>query len=218
MPRRPKEPFSCYSHLVGALLGVAALVGLIVVAEGEPWRTVAFSLYGASLVLLYSASCLYHWLDVSPRTEEWLRRLDHVAIFMLIAGTYTPVCLVTLRGPWGWSLLGAVWGLAFTGAVTKLFLRDLPRWVSTGLYLGMGWLAVVAVAPIVKAFPVAGLLWMLAGGLAYSVGAVIYGLRRPDPYPDVFGFHEIFHVMVLAGSAAHFVFVLRYVAPVVVAS
>jgi hemolysin III len=196
------------------LLGVAAMVGLVGMSAGEPWRVVAFSLYGASLILLYSTSSIYHWLEVSPPREEWLRRIDHVAIYLLIAGTYTPICLVTLRGAWGWSLFGIVWGMAISGTVMKLFFRELPRSVYTALYVGMGWLAVVAVVPLVRAFPVAGLAWMLAGGLAYTAGAVVYAVRRPDPFPRVFGFHEIFHVMVLAGSVAHFVFLLRYVAPV----
>lgn len=208
---RPKEPFSCYSHLIGALLGVAALILLVFRSGGDPWRVVSFSIYGASLILLYAASSLYHWVESAPPQANWLRRIDHTAIFLLIAGTYTPVCLVSLRGKWGWSLFGVVWGLAIAGAIVKLFFGELPRWVSTILYLGMGWLAVVAIEPMVKTFPAAGMLWLIAGGMAYTLGAITYGLRRPDPFPNVFGFHEIFHVMVLAGSALHFFFLFRYV-------
>lgn len=210
---RVKEPFSCFSHLLGVVLAIPGLVWLILQSNGEPWRTVGFSIYGMSLILLYSASTLYHWLPVSPRKEDLLRRFDHVAIYVLIAGTYTPVCLVTLRGGWGWSLFGVVWGLAFVGALMKLFCRHLPRWTTAALYLGMGWLAVVAVVPLVRALPVEGLSWLAAGGMFYTIGAVIYGAERPDPFPDVFGFHDIFHIFVLAGSAAHFVFMLRCVLP-----
>lgn len=208
----PFEPFSCYSHLAGVLLGVAGLVVLLVVSDDDPRRIVGFSVYGATLVLLYLASTAYHWLDLAPEQREWLHRIDHVAIFLLIAGTYTPVCLVTLRGGWGWSVFGVVWGVALAGAVVKLLFRELARWVSTGLYVGMGWIAVVATVPLVRAFPVSALLWLVAGGILYTAGAVIYGTRRPDPFPPVFGFHEIFHLFVLGGSMAHWVFMLRYVA------
>jgi hemolysin III len=211
---RAVEPFNCYSHLLGALLGVAGLVVLLSVSAGDPWRVVAFSVYGASLVLLYLASTIYHWLLVPISQRKWLNRIDHVAIFLLIAGTYTPVCLVTLRGGWGWSVFGVVWAIAIAGAIVKLCFRTLPRWVSAALYLAMGWTAVVAIVPLVRAFPAAALVWLLAGGLLYSGGAVVYATRRPNPFPRVFGFHEIFHVLVLAGSVAHFVFMLRYVAPV----
>ena len=213
MRLRVKEPFSAYSHLLGVILAIPGLIWLILQSNGELFRTVGFSIYGMSLVLLYSASTLYHWLPLSPRREDLLRRFDHVAIYVLIAGSYTPVCLVTLRGGWGWSLFGTVWGLAVVGAVTKLFFRHLPRWTTAGLYLGMGWLAVVAVVPLVRAVPPADLAWLAAGGAFYTIGAVVYGAKRPDPLPNVFGFHDIFHLFVLAGSGAHFVFMLRCVLP-----
>jgi hemolysin III len=208
---RAIEPFSCYSHLLGVLLAIAALVALLVLSDGAP-RIVGFSIYGASLILLYLASTLYHWLRLSPKQRDWLNRFDHVAIFLLIAGTYTPICLVTLRGGWGWSLFGLVWGAALCGAVIKLFGKELPRWMSTAMYVAMGWIAVIAAVPLVRVIPVPGLLWLLVGGLLYTAGGVIYASRRPDPFPNVFGFHEIFHLFVLGGSAAHFVFMVRYVA------
>jgi len=213
MRRGPKEPISCYSHLAGVLLSIVGLVALVVQATGRPWHVVGFSIYGASLVLLYSASSLYHWSAISPRVVDVLRRLDHMAIFVLIAGTYTPVCLVTLRGGWGWSMFGVVWGLAAAGVALKLFFAHLPRWPTAALYVGMGWLAIVAIVPLVRSVPAGGLLWLLAGGILYTMGAVIYATRRPDPLPKVFGFHEIFHFFVLAGSTSHFVFMLRYVLP-----
>ena len=211
MRLRVKEPFSCYSHLAGVLLGIPGLVWLILRADGDPWRTVGFTIYGMSVILLYSASSLYHGLPVSPRTEEWLRRFDHVAIYLLIAGSYTPMCLITLRGRFGWSLFAVVWAIAFAGMVLKLFFPFLPRVVTTALYLGMGWMGVVAIAPLVHAVPAGGIHWLLIGGVSYTVGAVIYAIGRPDPFPNVFGSHDIFHLFVLAGSVCHFVFVVGYV-------
>jgi len=208
---RAKEPFNSYSHMLGVLLSIAALVALVIQSRGHMARVVGFSIYGTSLILLYAASTIYHWLHLSPRGNDFLRRIDHVAIFVLIAGSYTPVCLITLRGGWGWSLFSVVWGIALAGAVLKLFFRHLPDWATAIVYVGMGWLAVVAIGPLARSFPVAGLLWLLAGGLAYTMGAVIYALERPDPFPQVFGHHEIFHIFVLAGSALHFVFMARYV-------
>jgi hemolysin III len=210
---RVKEPFSCYSHLLGVLLAIPGLAWLIIRSDGEPWRTVGFTVYGTSLVLLYSASTLYHWLPLSPRADDRLRRFDHVAIYVLIAGSYTPICLVTLRGAWGWSLFGVIWGCALAGAALKVFFEHHPRWLTTSLYVGMGWLAVVAIVPLVQTFSAHALTWLIAGGLSYTLGAVIYGVQRPDPYPNVFGFHEIFHIFVLAGSSCHFVFMARYVLP-----
>jgi hemolysin III len=210
---RVKEPFSCFSHLLGVVLAIPGLVWLILQSHGEPWRTVGFFIYGASLIVLYSASTLYHWLPLSPRKEDLLRRFDHVAIYLLIAGSYTPICLVTLRGSLGWSLFLAVWSLAVAGSVVKLFFRHLPAWLTAALYVGMGWMAVVAFVPLLETLPVAAFNWLLAGGIFYTLGAVIYAVERPDPFPDVFGFHDIFHVFVLAGSSFHFVFMLRYVLP-----
>ena len=211
---RAVEPFNCYSHLAGVGLAIAALVVLVAASRDDPWRVVSFSIYGASLVLLYLASTVYHWALVPIAHRKWLNRIDHVAIFLLIAGTYTPVCLVTLRGAWGWTMFALVWGAALAGAILKLGFPSIPRWVSASIYVAMGWTAVIAVVPLARAFPLPALLWLLAGGLLYTGGAVVYATRRPNPFPRVFGFHEIFHLFVLGGSAAHFVFMLRYVAPV----
>jgi len=197
--------------MLGVVLSIAGLVALIIQSHGHSWRVIGFSIYGMSLILLYTASTIYHWLELSPRGDDILRRFDHVAIFLLIAGSYTPVCLVTLRGGWGWRLLALVWSLAFAGTVLKLFFQHLPSWVSAALYIGMGWLAMVAIGPLVHSYPPRALAWLFAGGIAYTAGAIVYALERPDPYPQVFGHHEIFHVFVLAGSALHFVFMSQYV-------
>ena len=213
MRRRPNDSFSCYSHLLGVLLSIIGLVALVAFAWGDPWRVVGFSIYGASLILLYSASTVYHWAALSSRRKDLLKRLDHAAIFVLIAGTYTPVCLITLRGRWGWGVGGVVWGLALVGVGLKLNFPHLSRWMTTALYLGMGWIAVVAVVPLVRSLPIGGLMCLVIGGVAYSLGAMVYATQRPDPFPARFGFHEIFHLFVLGGSAAHFVLMAGYVLP-----
>ena len=208
-----REPVSGLTHLAGFLLSVAALVLLITYAamQGTPWHIVAFAIFGTSLILLYGASSLYHLLPLSPRGINILRRLDHIMIFVLIAGTYTPVCLVPLRGAWGWSLFGVIWGIAISGIFLSLYWINAPRWLSTLIYLIMGWLIIIAFYPLVQTIPIGGVVWFVLGGLFYSAGAIIYGLKRPNPFPGVFGFHEIWHLFVMAGSFCHFWAMLRYV-------
>ena len=211
-----REPVNSLTHLVGIVLSVVGLVVLLALSEGEPWRTVSFAVYGVSLVTLYTASTLLHSLKVRPGLERNLRIFDHAAIFGLIAGTYTPITLVTLQpeyATWGWALFGVAWGLALLGIVFKIVWIGAPRLFSTGLYLLMGWLSVVAAVPILRALPVGGLVWLAVGGLFYSVGAVVYGLKKPDFYPNVFGYHELWHLFVLAGSFCHFMMMLQYVLP-----
>src|SRR2546427_4665384 len=203
-----KAPASCCSHFLGVVLSITGLVTLLVESRGDPWRIVGFSIYGASLILLYSASNIYHWQALSPRGEDILKRLDHVAIFVLIAGSYTPVCLVTLRGGWGWSVFGVVWGLAVVGVTLKLFFEHLPRWLSTALYVGMGWMAVIAIVPLVQILPVSGMMWLVTGGVLYTLGAVGYAGEWPNPVPRGFGFHGVFPIFVPAGSILHLRFLM----------
>ncbi|MFU8887899.1 MAG: PAQR family membrane homeostasis protein TrhA [Trueperaceae bacterium] len=220
-PRQPlgrwlREPVNTLTHGLGALLGVVGLVVLLVLSEGEPWRTVAFSVYGASLIALYLASSVMHGAIAPARVIRRLRILDHAAIFLLIAGTYTPITLVALRSEspgWGWALFGTAWGFAALGIVFKLFWLDAPRWLSVAMYIAMGWMAMVGIVPMAQALPWGALTWLLIGGLFYSFGALIYALKRPDPWPKVFGYHEIWHLFVLAGSASHFVMMVRYILP-----
>jgi hemolysin III len=207
---RIREPFNGASHLVGLLLAVAGTVLLLRMAHG-PSELLAFGVYGATLILLYSASTLYHMLSLPERPLRALRTLDHIAIYLLIAGTYTPVALITLNGRLGWTLLAAVWLIALAGTVFKLFFLDAPVWLSTGTYLAMGYLALVAVVPLARAVSFGGLAWLIAGGLAYTIGAVIYARQRPDPFPGRFGHHEIWHLLVLAGSGCHFAFMFYHV-------
>lgn len=212
MLRRFRDPISGLTHLLGAILSVGALVWLLWVAvgQGNVWQIVSFAVFGVSLILLYTSSAIYHVVQASTRVIQNLRRLDHTMIFVLIAGTYTPFCLGPLRGPWGFWLLGVIWGIGVLGILFSIFWIDAPRWLTTGLYLAMGWAIVVAAVPLVRSLPGGALIWLAIGGLMYSLGAVIYATKRPNPLPGVFGFHEIWHLFVLAGSFSHFVSVVRY--------
>ena len=207
---RIREPFNGVSHLVGLALACAGSWALLQWARG-PWETAAFTIYGGTLILLYGISFLYHSLPVEGRPLKALRTLDHIAIYFLIAGTYTPVALITLHNRLGWSLLAAVWLIALAGIPFKLFFLDAPVWFSTGTYLAMGYLALIAIVPLAQAVSLTGLLWLVAGGMAYTVGAVIYSYRRPNPFPGRFGHHEIWHLLVMAGSACHFAFMVYHV-------
>lgn len=209
-----RDPVSGLSHWLGALLSLIGTVVLVHAAQTQAtiWHVIGFSVFGASLLLLYTASSLYHSLPLSERGTAILRRIDHIMIYVLIAGTYTPVCLVPLRGTWGWTLLIIVWSLALFGLVMKLVWFDAPRWLYTLFYVLMGWAAVIVVVPLFKAVPLGGIGWLLAGGIMYSVGALIYGTQWPKiPAFDYFGFHEIFHIFVLAGSACHYWLMYKYI-------
>jgi hemolysin III len=207
---RIREPFNGASHLVGLVLACAGAWTLLQWASG-PWEVAAFTIYGGTLILLYAISFLYHSLPVAGRSLKALRTLDHIAIYFLIAGTYTPVALITLHNRLGWSLLVAVWLIALAGIPFKLLYLDAPVWLSTGIYLAMGYLALVAIVPLAQAVSLAGLFWLAAGGVAYTAGAVVYSRRRPDPFPGRFGHHEIWHLLVMTGSACHFAFMAYHV-------
>lgn len=211
-PMRVREPVNAWSHLVGLILAALGTALLLRLADGFT-ETAAFAVYGGSLILLYAASTIYHALPIPAHRLRPLRTLDHVAIYFLIAGTYTPVALVTLAGPWGWALLGTAWAIAVAGIPFKIWWIDAPVWLSTGIYLAMGYMALLAAAPLAAAVPAGGLVWLVAGGLAYTAGAIVFTRRRPDPFPGRFGHHEIWHVMVLVGSGCHFAFMLFHVAP-----
>lgn len=200
------EKFNAVTHLVGAVLALAGGIVLIVLAAlgGDPWKVVGVSIYAATLILLYSFSTLYH--SLRGRAKNVLRQLDHIGIFLLIAGSYTPFCLVTLRGPWGWSLFGVVWGLALLGALLEARPRTGPRILSVTLYILMGWVALAALVPLLKALGGAGFAWLAAGGLLYTGGVVFYALDKRLTHA-----HGIWHLFVMAGSAAHFVVILTYV-------
>lgn len=202
------ERLNGYTHLLGAVAAVAGLAVLVVQAaqQGDTWKLVSFSIYGASLLLLYLFSTLYH--SVRGRAKPVLAKLDHNAIYLLIAGTYTPFALVTLRGVWGWVLFGVVWGLALFGMIVdSLYRHGARRVLPVVIYIVMGWMVLIALKPLVAVLPVAGVLWLVAGGLLYTLGIVFYALDRKLRYA-----HGIWHLFVLAGSVCHYLAILLYVA------
>ena len=200
------ERFNALTHGVGSLLAVVGCGALLVVAarSGDPWKIVGVSVYSLTLVLLYGLSTLYH--SVRGRAKGVLQKLDHESIYLLIAGSYTPFCLVTLRGPWGWSLFGVVWGLAVIGGLQELWPKNEARVLSVVIYMLMGWAALVALVPLWNALGPAGFMWVAAGGLFYTVGIVFYALDDRLRHS-----HGVWHLFVLAGSACHYVAILRYV-------
>jgi hemolysin III len=202
------EKFNTLTHLAGAVLALAGGVVLIVLGalSGDVWKIVSFSIYVATLVLLYTISALYHNAAYGRR-KALLQKLDHNTIYLLIAGTYTPFSLVSLRGPWGWSLFGVVWGLALLGIVQETWLARKSRKWSLLIYVVMGWVAIVAIMPLIKVLSWSGFAWVAAGGLAYTIGIIFYLNDEKFKY-----WHGIWHLFVLAGSALHFCAVLLYVA------
>ncbi len=208
-----REPINGFTHFVGAILAVIGTIILINISLNpyKPAHLISFTIFGIGMILLYSTSTLYHWLKLSEDGVKQLRKADHIMIFVYIAATYTPICIVALRGTLGWSLLIAIWLFAIGGVIIKLFWMAAPRWLSTMIYVLMGWSAVVAIYPLINILPLAALLWLLGGGLFYTVGAIIYALKKPDLYPGLFGFHEIFHLFVMSGSFCHFWLMYKYI-------
>jgi hemolysin III len=203
-----EETVNALTHGLGALLSLGGLVVLVVMASlhGDAWHIVSCSIYGFTLVLLFSSSTLYHSFR-SQRVKHIFRIIDHASIYLLIAGTYTPFVLVNLRGRWGWSLFGVIWGLALAGIVFQIFFVSRFRLVQTMIYLAMGWLVVIAIKPLFMHVSRLGLLWLLFGGLCYTVGAVFY-LWKKLPYH-----HAVWHLFVLGGSVCHYFAILFYVLP-----
>lgn len=196
------------THGVGALLSIAGLAVLVTLSAmyGDAWHIVSSSIYGFTLILLYSASTLYHAVT-NPDLKEVLQKVDHAVIFLLIAGTYTPFTLVSLRGPWGWSLFGLVWGIALAGLVMELAVNNRRKWISISLYLGLGWVIVIAAKPLMSSVATGGLVLLLLGGLCYTFGVIFYAWKKLAYH------HAIWHVFVMGGSALHFFAILFYVIP-----
>jgi len=203
-----KDPVSTYTHAAGAAGAIVALVLLVVAAAPSVPKVISMALFGGTAVLLFVASSVYHFFDLGERANRWLRRLDHAAIFLFIAGTYIGPLIHTLDGAWRVTMLSVVGGIAVLGVIFKTLWIGCPRWLSAGLYLAMGWIVVVPGYLVLPALSPSSLAWLAAGGLAYTVGAVIYATKRPDPWPDVFGHHEIWHLFVLAGAGAHAAFMV----------
>jgi hemolysin III len=200
------ERFNAWTHLAGALLAVSGAITLIVLtaSAGDPWKIVSVSIFGATLILLYTASTLYH--SLRGRAKRVLRKLDHLSIYLLIAGTYTPFCLITLRGPWGWTLFGIVWSLAIVGMLQEIRPRSDARVLSLIIYAVMGWVVVIAIGPLVEHLETAGIAWLVAGGLCYTIGIVFYAFDERFRH-----WHGIWHLFVLGGSLAHYIAIAGYV-------
>lgn len=203
----PGERFNSISHLIGAVAALAGLVVVVVVAaqQGDPWKIVSFSVYGATLFFLYTVSTLYH--SLRGRAKQIFRKLDHYSIYFLIAGTYTPFTLVTLRGAWGWTIFGVIWGLAAVGIALESLPQTGNRVLSLAVYILMGWLVLLALKPLLEALPWAGFVWLLVGGICYTGGVVFYLFDEKIRH-----FHGVWHLFVLAGSISHYVTILFYVA------
>ena len=211
-----REPGSAITHYIGMLLSLIAAAPLLVKAEisGIPSALTAMGIFILTMILLYAASTIYHTLDVKAGVLKVFRKLDHMMIFVLIAGTYTPICLLVLKGRIGMIMLALVWGIAVVGMVLKAFWVTCPKWFSSVLYISMGWVCVLAFTQIVNSLSQAAFGWLLAGGIIYTVGGIIYALKVPlfDAKHKNFGSHEIFHLFVMAGSACHFILMYVYIA------
>lgn len=208
-----REPVSGLTHLFGVGISIIGLIILIKYAlKLSDFQYIgAFVIFGVSMILLYSASTVYHLTSASQKVIKVLRRIDHSMIYVLIAGSYTPICLIALKGKLGLTILITIWCLAILGILVKNFWFDAPKWLSTFFYIFMGWLVVVAIFPLARVFTGIAIMWLVIGGISYTVGGIIYGLDRPKLKNKYFGAHEIFHIFVLMGSFCHYWLVLRYV-------
>ncbi len=207
------EPISAFIHFAGVLLSIVGLVLMIIftVKYGRLIHMVGFIIFGISLIMLYSASTTYHILPITNKAKKILQRIDHAMIFVLIAGTYTPICLALPDRTWGWSLFGIVWGIAVVGIILKSSGIMMRGWISTLLYIVMGWLALIAIYPLMQWLTAGALFWLFFGGAFYTIGCIFYALDKRVHITRWFGMHEIFHIFVLAGSISHFWLLFRYV-------
>lgn len=214
-----KDPVSGLTHAFGGVLSIAGLVLMIVFcalySNEKAWDIVSCSIFGAGLILLYTFSALYHLLNLKEKGTKIFRKFDHIMIYILIAATYTPICLGPLRGGWGWTIFGIVWGLAILGTILTAVWIEAPRWLTTSIYIAMGWMVVIAAFPMIQIFSqiprgMEALGWLLAGGVFYTIGGIIYGLKWPKIQTKYVGFHEIFHIFVMLGSFCQFWFIFNF--------
>lgn len=204
-----KDPGSALTHFIGMIMAGIAATPLLAVAasHNDKQAVLALAVFSISMISLYGASTVYHTFNISEKVNKILRKIDHMMIFVLIAGSYTPVCAIALKDSVGYPLLALVWGTAIVGILVKAFWITCPKWFSSLIYIAMGWLCVFAMVPLVKSLPTAAFAWLLAGGIIYTIGGVIYALKLPifnDRHPN-FGSHEIFHLFVMGGSLCHFI-------------
>ena len=217
MKFKMKDPGSAITHLIGCIMAVLAAAPLLLKAAREPDKIniIAMGIFILSMILLYAASTIYHTVDSTEKVNRRLRKMDHMMIFILIAGSYTPVCLIVLQNMTGYVLCAAVWAVALVGIIVKACWITCPKWFSSVIYIGMGWLCVFAFIPIVRALSPAGFGWLLAGGIIYTIGGIIYALKLPifNSRHKNFGSHEIFHLFVMGGSICHFIVMYFFVMP-----
>ena len=208
MLKKLREPVNSLTHWAGAILGVIGLIALLIVGWSTPAKVVSLLIYGLSLIAMFSASATYHMVQVKDKVLEIFRKIDHSAIFLLIAGTYTPFCVNAFTGFWKWGMLSIVWSLAVIGIGVKIFYIGAPRWVNAGIYVLMGWMSVASAGQMLTQLPTWVFVWMIVGGVIYTLGAVVYATKIFNFKPGVFGFHEVWHIFVLLAAAAHFVAVM----------
>jgi hemolysin III len=210
--KKMREPVSGLTHFFAGIVAIAGLIGLMVVGRGDIGKQISLLIYGIGLLLMFFASSVYHLVQAQPRWVQVLRKVDHSAIYVLIAGTYTAFCYNYLVGAWRWGVLTVVWALAIIGAVVKLFVIKAPRWVTAGVYVLMGWLALLIPREMLTSMPKGALIWLILGGTIFTIGAVVYITKRMDFVPGVFGFHEVWHIFVILGCLSHYIGVLVYIA------
>jgi hemolysin III len=212
MERKLREPVNALTHLIAAVFSLIGLLALIYFGWGDLTKIITFSIYGISLILLFTASGIYHAVSGSESSITKLRKFDHSAIYLLIAGTYTPICIHFFEGFWQYGMVILIWSLAIIGVLVKLIVINAPRWVTAGIYLLMGWLAIIGIQEIFRSMPIAAIIWLFLGGLMYTFGAIIYITKKLDIKPGVFGFHEVWHIFVILGAFSHFFVVFRFIA------
>lgn len=208
MLKKFREPINSITHWIGAILAAAGLVALLITGWGLPAKVISLMIYGASLIFLFSASATYHMVQVKDKALEMFRKVDHAAIYCLIAGTYTPFCINAFTGFWKWGMLSIIWALAISGIIVKVFFIRSPRWLNASIYVIMGWLCVGASGQLLSALPAWVLTWLIIGGVTYTLGAVVYSSKLFNFKPGIFGFHEVWHIFVLLAAAAHYVAVM----------
>ena len=209
-----REPVNGLTHLIASGVALIGLIVLLLIAKGQPEKMISLLIYGISLTLMFFSSGIYHSVKAHPNAMVKLRKFDHSAIYLLIAGTYTPICFNMMEGFWKWGMLGIVWGLALLGISVKIFFIQAPRWATAGVYILMGWLCIIGIQEILAALPVGAIIWLAAGGVIFTLGAVIYITKTLNFVPGVFGFHEVWHIFVILGALAHFIMIAYYIAPI----
>jgi hemolysin III len=213
MFKNMREPVSGLTHFFAAIAAAFGLMALLIIGQGDTGKQLTLLIYGISLFLMFSASAAYHLIKGKPGLIQVMRKVDHSAIYVLIAGTYTPICFNQFTGFWRLGMLAIIWGLAVVGVTGKIIVINSPRWLIVGIYLIMGWLSLLALREMILVLPLGALIWLFLGGIFFTVGAVIYITKIMNFIPGVFGFHEIWHMFVILGCLCHFVVILTYVAP-----